>query len=345
MLAAMLLASSAGASEVVIDLLPEAAAANDYVRLGEVARITGENSAPLSRIFLGPAPAAGEIIAISREEISRCLNETGHHEFTMRGAALVKVSRTTVDVVSAVSPASASGGGQSLAGRTAALPAAAPPTKTGSAEEALVTAAIARLLSRQFRRDDLEGEAHLLSLDRALPSETAALEAREVVSGRLPGRAEVRLLAVDKADRPLGFVLAKVEAWASAPALMLVRSLRKGEAVEPADLLIAHARLQPGVVYLPARPEAVIGCQATRPLRPEIPLAEGDLEIPWSVRKGDLVAVDTMAGGFRVRSVAKALANGRVGAAIAVENPDTRKIYLARVIDMGRVEVMQDKER
>ncbi len=343
LLFAMLLpVALADADETVIELQAETTARGDYVRLGDVARVQGENSSHIARLFLGPAPEGTDAITFSREEIRHCLSEAGCAKVVLRGAEQVKIIRAP-----AASPAAdGDGGSRDLpALAPAAAPAAAPPAKIGESEETLVTAAIARLLSRQFRRDDLEGEAHLLSLERTLPPETAALEAREVVSGRLPGRAEVRLLAVDKMNRPLGFVVAKVDAWASAPALLLARALKKGEAVAAADLVVAHARLQPGAVYLPAKPELVIGCQAARPLRSETPLAEGDLEMPWAVRKNEIVAVDTMAGGFRIRSVAKALANGRVGAAIAVENPETRKIYLARVSEVGKVEVVQDEEK
>jgi flagella basal body P-ring formation protein FlgA len=332
---------AAALAGVTVEVKAEAAVAADYVRLADIAEIRGDSAAAerLGRIFLGPAPAVSASRSITRDEIRARLRDAGCGEdIALSGAPAGRVTRSA-EPATPSAPPSVAASSSSPASATTAAPASSNPA------EALVGRAVAEWLARQLGRTPLEGEAKLLSLDRDLPAETASLEAREIVSGRLPGRAEIRLVAKDAQGEPLGYLNAKVDAWASAEVLMLRRPVKQGEPILPEDLTVARARLQPGAAFLPARPEAVAGCQATRAISAMAPLAEGDLEIPLAVRRGEPVSVETNAGCFRVRSVAKALANGRLGEFIVAENPETRKRYAVRVIGPGLVAIPSEEGR
>ena len=230
---------------------------------------------------------------------------------------------------------------RAMARAAASLDATPPPAepRQNAVAEAMIMRSVAQVFSRQFNRTDLEGEIHLLSLDRDLPAAVETLEMREIISGRLPGKADARFLAQDREGKALGHVTARIEAWVSASVVTLRRPLRPGEGLMAEDVVLSHVRLQPGTAYLPVRAESLAGCQAARSLRPMTPLLEGDLAVPAAVHKGELVAVDTRAGGFQVRSIARSLSSARAGERVIVENLETKKRFVALVTGPGTVAV------
>ncbi|HEX8417459.1 MAG TPA: flagellar basal body P-ring formation chaperone FlgA, partial [Methylobacterium sp.] len=120
---------------------------------------------------------------------------------------------------------------------------------------------------------------------------------------------------------------------------ILIRSLNRGEAVAPADLAIERrpregtpADAQSGLASLP-------GQVAQRALSAGAVLRSGDLALPDLVIRGEAVTVVFDTPGLNLSLRAQANENGRLGAAITVTNPISKKTIAATVIGPGRVSV------
>jgi len=113
----------------------------------------------------------------------------------------------------------------------------------------------------------------------------------------------------------------------------------RGDIVSQADLK---------TVWLPARRLArgllvsaddIIGHEATRSLRPGVPLRRGDLRRPLLVKKGEPVTVRVAAGAMILTAQGRAMQDGARGDVVRVLNGKSRRIVEGRVVRAGLVEV------
>ena len=120
---------------------------------------------------------------------------------------------------------------------------------------------------------------------------------------------------------------------------VLAHVVARGDIVSQADLK---------TVWLPARRLArgllvsaddIIGHEATRSLRPGVPLRRGDLRRPLLVKKGEPVTVRVAAGAMILTAQGRAMQDGARGDVVRVLNGKSRRIVEGRVVRAGLVEV------
>jgi len=324
---------------VTVTLKETAALAGDYVRLCEVAAVEGdeEHSLRVSGLFLGPTPETGETREITREQIRSRLREVGlDAAVQVAGANAVVVRRSGEEEAA---PATE--------GAAAAAAQAVEPSAEDQAQQETVRRigrAVQAYLAQVFQRDDLEVRVEVSQIDGQVMPAAGSFRVREIQSGRLPGSARIILETLDASGRPAGDLRAQVKAEATAAVLLVRRDLQRGEPVRPGDLLLQRALLKSGVGYIPLDVNAVAGRQAARFLRALSPIQAGDLEQPLAVCKGQKLTVLTKAGGFEIRMEVIALADGRVGELIAVENLDSKRQFTVYVSGFGTAILPSDRK-
>ncbi len=120
---------------------------------------------------------------------------------------------------------------------------------------------------------------------------------------------------------------------------VLAHVVARGDIVSKADLT---------TTWLPARRLArgllvsvddIVGHEATRSLRPGVPLRRGDLRRPLLVAKGSPVTMRVAMGAMVLTAQGRAMQDGARGDFVRVLNPTSRRIVEGRVVGAGLVEV------
>lgn len=120
---------------------------------------------------------------------------------------------------------------------------------------------------------------------------------------------------------------------------ILVRSLNRGEAVAQADLTIERRPLEGTPADAQSGLASLAGQVAQRSLNAGSVVRSGDLAPPDLVIRGEAVTVVFDTPGLNLSLRGQANENGRLGAAITVTNPVSKKVIAATVIGPGRVSV------
>jgi flagella basal body P-ring formation protein FlgA len=117
------------------------------------------------------------------------------------------------------------------------------------------------------------------------------------------------------------------------------REIPRGQSIRPADLRLQRmdlTKLRRG--YFPDIGE-LLGKRAKRRLPPGRALAPNLVEMPPAVTRGSRVSIVAQVGGIEARMPGTALAHGREGERIRVENLTTERELEARVVSAGVVRV------
>ena len=284
-------------------LNPRAEVAGPYVRLGEVAEVSGDPA--WQDILLGPAPAAGETARMSRREIQLRLDHLalsvrveGAEEAELRLAPPAPERQRLLKDLRA-----------ELARRLEALPAEA-----GS---------LWRLAPGELALPAAWRKAEVLALGSVRP-EGGEVEASLRGSGS-DGRGEEVSLAV---------AVLKVR-----PVAVALRGLRANQVVTSQDVALRELPADRIPLGAMARVDACVGSLALRPVAAEGILVASALVAPRLVSRGSLCVLSERAGKVRVRCQGKALADGRLDEWVPFEIVDSRKTVRARVRAVGEAEL------
>ncbi len=338
-LAALLLATAAVAADATVRLEAEARLGADWVRLGDLGTVEAaspDEAEAVRRLFLGPVPLDGDVRTVTRTEIVQRLRERGLARVVrLAGAEAVRVRKA--DAPAETPPPAAP------APAPASAPASAEPREAPAMEEARLRALVSECLRQEVTgalgRPDARIEISIFRID-AVAARGATAARLASVNGRLPGRATVEVLLLDADGRSLAETQARVEARARVPVVTLTHGLRRGEPVRPDVVRLELADWRPGATFLPPVTKLFEGRVAARTLGTGVPLKEGDLERPALVERNRPVIVTARSGGFEIRTAGRALEEGRAGDVVNVENPETQRRYLARVVGFARVEAL-----
>jgi len=122
--------------------------------------------------------------------------------------------------------------------------------------------------------------------------------------------------------------------------LVANRSLNRGALLEADDLRIEKRDTSNvGYGYISGMSDA-IGKQLRRPLRSGDPLRASVLEAPQVISKGDQLVVTAKNGFLKVVVPGIALSNGKLGQQIRVQNNNSERIFKAKVVSAGHVQVI-----
>jgi flagella basal body P-ring formation protein FlgA len=283
-------------------LKPKAEVAGPYVRLGEVAEVSGDPA--WEEIFLGAAPAAGETARMSRQEVQRRMDYLGlgvqvegAEEAELRLAPPASERQRLLEDLRA-----------ELARRLDALAA------EGGSLWRLAPGELA--LPAAWRR------AEVLALGSVRP-EGGEVEAS--LRGSADGRTEEASLVVS---------VLRVRRVAVA-----ARGLRANQILTSEDVALRELPATQIPLGAMDRVDACVGSLLLRPVAAEGILLASALVAPRLVSRGSLCVLSERAGKVRVRCQGKALADGRLDEWVPFEIVDSRKTVRARVRAVGEAEL------
>jgi len=121
--------------------------------------------------------------------------------------------------------------------------------------------------------------------------------------------------------------------------VMLTRSLARGDVITPDDVALrpVPARNVSSVFFAPAD---VVGRRMKTPLSARRPLQTRHLMPAFMIEEDSKVLITSRAGGISVDMVGYALENGQFGDWIEVQNANSGKTVMAKVIDEKKVVVI-----
>jgi len=206
----------------------------------------------------------------------------------------------------------------------------------------------------QWAMEPLDRAAALAAIREALRIPAAQIEIDDLSTARVPpGRIEFplarlgtpaspepRALALWRGDVVYGdghryAIWARVGITAPCRKLVAVESLKAGRPIEARQLRATSSACFP-LGAKDAEPAGeMAGLVPLRPIaagaevRPEMLTGAND------VNRGDAVRVEVRSGAAHLALVARALSGGRTGETISVRNPDSNRIFQARVTGKG----------
>lgn len=192
--------------------------------------------------------------------------------------------------------------------------------------------------------------AVLDELSRMVDESTALQVTRIPATGILPvGDARITVQAPARMERnfyvpvtvAVGDEQTTVQVSVTATQLVAVltatRRIERGEVLGAGDVVVRSVnRFDAPRGALVALPD-VLGSAAVRPILPGMVLAEGMIEKPSAVQRGERVRLVSALGSLEVSVAAEALESGAHGQRIRVRNTETRRIITARVRGAGEV--------
>lgn len=122
-------------------------------------------------------------------------------------------------------------------------------------------------------------------------------------------------------------------------ALVAARPLNRGDRVSAG--MVATERVVVNAIRQGAitNPENLIGLEMKRPVRAGTPFTPHLVTTPDAVSRGDHVMIIARSQAFAVKTRGKALASGRIGEQVLVENLSSQRTLRARVVAPGQVEI------
>lgn len=154
----------------------------------------------------------------------------------------------------------------------------------------------------------------------------------------LLGRRDYRMgLSVNQEFQRMVTVVAEIEARMQV--VVPVRFIKAHETIGATDVKVTEYSL-PNLtqVYIKG-PDAVVGKKATRLLLPNRPIEQTFIAEAPVIHKGDRVIIEARHGGLLVQTVGIAKDSGEPGKMIAVENQQSKREVVGRVLEAGLVRV------
>lgn len=329
-----------------IRLWPSAIVVEDTVRLGDVAELSGftlEEEAQLVASALGAAPEPGASLSLSLAGVREALSGHGINmsSVTLRGAVQCAVARTAIvkgEESRADKPAVALPGARlsqraSVAGQSE--------LRLASEKEPTLRQAVVDHFNRELARyggsaDVTFGAGSASLLELAGPSYEFSIRQR---SGAALG--SVNLDVAVLAD---GQTVQSVSLRAT---VRLLRNVVTARGPINQDAIIREKDVHLSAMYYTrldglgiSESVAVVGQRCKRFLEPGSVIDPTDIEAVPLVSRGQIVSMESIAGGISVASSGKALSDGHLGESILVRDPNQKGVELeATVVGVGRVRI------
>lgn len=311
-------ASARADGPIVVRLRDAAEAPGRLVTVADVAELAGGAEAMrlrAARLDLAEVPAGQDALSVSRKQVQFRLALAGlpAGAFRVEGA---DAARVTVRLV----PVKAD---EVVAAARRALQARLPWT----GDEVLIELA----------------QPVLVPMPAAAREEAVEIKAELHPGHRPVGRVQmdVRVLI---AGRPRLALPVHFQVRPRHKAVVCRRRVEKGEALDDSNVYFEEQPVDQRS-KLALSPKAVAGARAKQPLMPGqvVLLTDVEAAAPGGaaviVRAQEGVKIQISIGGLRVTAAGQALQEGRAGQLIRVQNVDSKKVLLGRVVGAGLVEV------
>lgn len=211
------------------------------------------------------------------------------------------------------------------------------------AEEVVTAARQALLATLPWSADQILidlAQPVVVPLPAVTPDETVTIKAEPHAGQRTTGRVQVDVRIFVQGECRLALPV-QFHVRPCQKVVVCRKRIEKGEALDDSNTFVESHPVD-GKSSLALPPEAGKGAKAQKPLLPGQVVQRDDVETgekPALIRAQDSVKIQVRLGGLRVTAAGQALQEGRVGQLIRVQNVDSRKVVIGRVIEGGLVEV------
>ncbi len=297
-------------SKTRIRVSAESIVANDNIRLGEIASITGEpnRSTGLKSVSLGYAPQVGSMRAIDRDQINLAITATGlaQSDFILDSPPSVRIRRIGQEVSAAV-----------------------------------IRTEIEQKFLFKLTAQGVTFSVVRLELPKDIRVPIGKLEIR-IDGSAIRSRMSVFTLLVEirVEGKIVGRWSATVELEAFADVLVAARDLTAKERITGADVRAEKRKLAGTASDYVRDPAKLKGAMLTKNVAAGTELLVGYLVAGTVVQAGDGVNIEAHSGGVKIIVRGEARSSGKIGDRIAVKNAASGVILQARVIDDGLVSVI-----
>lgn len=300
---------SAGAGRLGVALKPSARVAGRWVRLGDVAELSGLGEVRLAALRdarLQRTPPAGGEKVLGAEELSKRLRALGVVEpFTIGGADTTVIEAS---VRSLGGDELVRFGHEYLAGRAGGAGA------------------------------DVQIEDPATPRSVTVPEGEVEFRA-EAPSRRLAGLVPLAVEAWSGGER-VARVLLSYRVRARAAVVRAARALEPGQVIAEDDLAPAELDLAGVPEDALTTADALVGQRVTRPVAAGGWVRRGAVAQPLKVKRGATVSVIAKIGNVTAKASAQSRQDGAAGEIITVINPASKRTLRARVVDENVVEAV-----
>lgn len=322
------------ASDVTIRFQREVTVEKPFIYLGDIAEITtsdGTNLQPYQSAKLRPAPPNGGQLLLDFDTIRTRLSALGlsgsHIEFA--GASQVLVRSVPFDSQPEAPQHPLSPDEQPLS---------LTPAQTSHAKRIIQNVVRNNMMKQPNLLQIDERQIEVYLEDRAISTLATSHPSDWQIQTWTPPQAGVSHLVLVPNPQTPGPDGAVVECDIQMPPLVLTvrQPVSIGETLQATDLIWMYARQSSAV----SRPQAVIGMETKRHLRPGTPIQDDDLQKKPLVRPRDIVSVSARHGGITVKTTMRALQGGGLGDTVPLVSLSGKERITARIIDYHETEVI-----
>lgn len=139
--------------------------------------------------------------------------------------------------------------------------------------------------------------------------------------------------------RPWQTIDVTADIGASVDAVVPIRIIKSDDLIEAEDLTIQRIKVRELNHQFATNLSDVVGKSAARALQANIPIRLTMVKKPYTVHKGDRVAIEARHGGLSIQATGVTKSSGELGQSITVANLDSGKELRAKIVAPGVVRV------
>ena len=345
----ILLLTNLAYAQVEVTLFNDAVVDSEYVKLEDIAELSGKGAERIGKVFLGPSPRSGSSMKVLRSDIMQRLKGMGlDNQVAFAGSLGVSVSRGVEKISKATVYKTEVIGYRSKEDKQGEKEAQSLNKDKYNnyllkMEEAAtnikIKDAVKRYVCLKF------GKNLPLVVDIKIRNVSVDGEAGEMFTvegverGDIPGRCVFAALSCDQEGNVSGYATVEAYVDLEVDAQVLGRRIARGNCVRRQDIVVKRIKYKPGMNIARIEPEQLDGRVALRSLRAGVPLSMAYFGDTLDVRKGQMVTVCVVGNGFTIKEMALALADGSVGDTIKVESVVSKSVYPVRVTGPNQVDM------
>ncbi len=339
----ILISSGSLLADVEVDLQRSVVVDSEYMKLSDIATVTGDNAEKIKKVFLGPSPRSGASITLLRSDITERLMDIGLGKgIRFTGSLGVSVSRNigaataaepvfeehsavnshNNEVIAKVEPGQGFGGNGKYAEYLQKVKEAETAETVRGAIKEFVAGRLGAnaqvVLETTVNRFDLDG------------SSKGVARVEGIERGKIPGRVTLAIVFTSK-GQVAGYASVDATINMQTELPVMARSIKKGEIVREQDVVLKRVEYKPGMVFEQFEPKDINGRMALRSLREGMPVSAAYFGNPLDIEKGEMVTVLIQGKGFTIKEMALALGSGNTGDTIKVESVVSKNVYPVRV--------------
>ena len=121
--------------------------------------------------------------------------------------------------------------------------------------------------------------------------------------------------------------------------LVATRQIRREEMLTPRNVRLVRREIESNSQDALSEPSKVIGMIAARNIQAQGIIKASYIQMPYLIRRREMVRVVLNTGGLTIQTTGIAAEDGCLGEYIKIKNPDSKKVFFAKVLGIREVGV------